>query len=146
MDQTMSRRWRAEELPEPMRRQIATNPWGRGFSPQAPPEKPQKYRNRVTFVNGIRFHSRLEADHYGDLKTLRAGGAVKCFLRQIGFDLPGGARHLVDWLVILPDDRSLFAESKGSDLPMGRLKRRQVEELYGVRIRLWGKSGVDIAP
>ncbi len=100
-----------------------------------------KFRAEPTHKDGIRFASKLEARHYEILKLLKAAGEIRYFLRQVVFHLPGEVRHIVDWMVVV-DSPPIFLDSKGSDLPMGRLKRKQVRELYGVEIHLWTESEV----
>ena len=57
-------------------------------------------------------------------------------------DLPGHydngriVRHYVDFMVCLPDDTFRYLEVKGRDLPMGKLKRKQVEDIYKIQIEL----------
>lgn len=130
-------RWRAEDIPADVRSRIADDVWHRGVSRKAP-EHRSKYRNKIIYIDGLRFHSKLEAQHYEQLKLAKAGGLIRAFLRQVPFHLPGGVKHFVDWMVLYEGREPVFAESKGSDLPMGRLKRKQVQELYGVKIVMWG--------
>lgn len=127
-------RWNPEDLTPEIRSRIAGNSWNRSFSEKAPNPK---YKNRAAYVDGFKFDSQLEARHYEQLKLLRAAGEITLFLRQIPFFLPGGVRHLVDWMVVPKEGSPLFADSKGHDLPLGRLKRKQVKDLYGVDIQLW---------
>lgn len=60
-------------------------------------------------------------------------------MRQVGFDLPGGARHFIDYVLFYVDGTVEFVEVKGRDLPMGKLKREQVEALYPVEIKVVNK-------
>jgi len=85
--------------------------------------------------NGIKFPSKLERSVYDHLVLLQKAGKILFFLRQIPFDLPGAAKHVVDFMVFLPEN-ALFIEAKGRDLPMGKLKRKQVEEIFGIDIHL----------
>jgi len=62
-------------------------------------------------------------------------GVVRYIIRQVPFDLPGGAKHLVDFMVV-NEKGNIFFESKGRDLPMGKLKRKQVEELYDIIVHV----------
>lgn len=106
----------------------------------APSSNVSKHRARATYFNGIRFPSKLQAKHCQQLDLLKAGGIVKFYLREIRFDLPGGTHHRLDWLVVLMDERLVWAESKGRDLRPGQIKRRQVEEIYGITIRVWTRD------
>lgn len=84
---------------------------------------------------GIKFPSKLEKDCYNVLKRLENQGLILFFMRQSGFDLPGGYRHYVDFCVFLPYD-VIFLEAKGRDLEVGKLKRLQVEDIYNITIRV----------
>lgn len=126
------RRVRPEDLSPAIRQQIA-NDW-RGASATG---KGPKFKSRVTWVDNIRFPSKLQAAHYVLLKQMKEFGGIAYFLREVSFDLPGGVKHRVDWMVGNLTDPPIFADSKGFDTSMGRLKRKQVLERYGIKIRLW---------
>ena len=100
--------------------------------------KPEtKYHNvPCTSEDGIRFQSKRELRYANQLDLLKKAGAIKFFLRQVGFDLPGKIRHFVDFLIFYADGTYKFVEVKGRDLPMGKLKRHQVEKLYEIKIYL----------
>jgi len=95
-----------------------------------------KYRAERTFVNGIPYHSKREAAFAVKLNILRTVGKIKFYLRQVGFDLPGNVRHFVDFLVFYSDGTYKFIEVKGRDLPLGKMKRKQVESLYNLKIEV----------
>ena len=95
-----------------------------------------KMGNVPSMVEGIRYSSKREARYAEQLNLLVKAGAVSFYLRQIGFDLPGKVRHFIDFFVVYPDRTFKFIEVKGRDLPMGKLKRRQTEELYGIKIEV----------
>jgi hypothetical protein len=97
---------------------------------------PSKMGNIITTVEGIRFQSKAEGKYATNLNNMVKAGEVKFYLRQVGFDIPGKARHFVDFLVFFPDGTWKFVEAKGRDLPLGKLKRKQVEEIYGIKIEL----------
>ena len=100
-------------------------------------DKPkQKYHNVPTIIEGIRYSSKREGKYAEQLNLLKKTGAIKFYLRQVGFDLPGKIRHFVDFLIFYADGTYKFVEVKGRDLPMGKLKRHQVEELYEIKIYL----------
>jgi len=85
-------------------------------------------------VRGILFASKAEARRFEDLELLRRGGAVRFFLRQVPFHLPGGVTYRLDFLVFWADGRTTFEDVKGKRTELYRVKKRQVEELYPVRI------------
>ncbi len=104
-----------------------------------------KFKARETWVDNIRFPSKLQAAHYVLLKQARERNEIAYFLREVNLDLPGGVRHRVDWLYVYLNatqngplmSSPMLADSKGFDTPMGRLKRKQVLDLYGIKIRIW---------
>lgn len=95
-------------------------------------------------VDGIRFDSKAEAEFYQRLKVNLHIGNVSYFLMQVSFHLPGGYRHKVDFMTVthaefFPDDERVhveFYEIKGMDVATGKMKRKQVEELYGIKIHV----------
>lgn len=100
-----------------------------------------KHKNKITIIDGIRFHSKKEAEYYQKLKDQQSKGEIARFHRQILFDLPGGIKHYCDFMVIYHDphyhiDYIEYHEVKGRDLPLGRLKRKQCEQLYEIEIKL----------
>lgn len=107
-----------------------------GLKPQA-----SKYRNVKTVVDGIKFDSKKEANRYSELMALKAAGVVRWFIRQTPFHLPGNVVYRADFLIVWneSDPRSLgnvtIEDVKGFKTPMYRLKKKQVEAIYGVQIR-----------
>lgn len=61
-------------------------------------------------------------------------GDVLFFLRQVPFELPGGVKHFIDFEVFFADGTVEFVEVKGLDTPMGKAKRKMVEDLYPIKI------------
>jgi len=94
-----------------------------------------KHNAKGCRIDNIYFPSLLEGKCYSRLKDLKKEGIFSFFLRQIPFDLPGQASHRIDFCVFFKG-RVLFIEAKGRDLPLGKLKRRQVEELYEIHVHV----------
>jgi hypothetical protein len=119
--------WKLEDLPDGLQEKVI------GVAKNL-----VKSKNRAikTIVNGILYHSKKEAKFAMNLELLKQTGNIKFYLRQIGFDLPGHSRHFIDFLVFYNDGTYKFIEVKGRDLPMGKLKRKQVEELYKIKIEI----------
>ena len=99
------------------------------------PVKPRisKYRAVKKQVDGMTFDSKKEARVYA---SLNCRPDVKFILRQIPFAIPGGFKHRVDFMLYHHDGTVSFCEAKGYDNRLGNLKRRQVEELYGITIEV----------
>lgn len=110
-----------------------------------------KYRAVRTEYNGITYDSKAEARYAQELdlqqkETKQSGSYGLVFwLRQVPFTLPAGVIYRVDfvefygvWLEMkFPAiDLILFTDVKGMDTPVSKLKRKQVENLYPVRIQV----------
>jgi len=98
--------------------------------------RPSKYHAVLTECDGIKFQSKKEARVYRELCARRHAGEIKFFLMQVPFRLAAGYTHRLDFLVIRTDGGIEYVEVKGRDLPMGKMKRKMVEEQYGIRIEV----------
>lgn len=109
-----------------------------GTTPTEPPAPVRKYHNQPTVVDGIRFDSKKEARYYEQLKLRQASGEVWYFLRQVPIYLPGGTRYVVDFLVFFKDPARLaeYVDVKGRETQVFRLKKREVEHHYPIRIQV----------
>jgi hypothetical protein len=85
-----------------------------------------KYGAKKKVVDGIAFDSGAEGDYYGQLKLEKRCGLIKDYERQVSFDLYAWGplcvqapkshkvcRHIVDFLVTLPDGSREVSEVKG---------------------------------
>jgi len=97
--------------------------------------KKNKYKAKQCKIDGINFPSLLEMRCYSQLKLLQQAGEFKFFLMQIPFSLPGGVKHKIDFAVFY-EEQYKFIEAKGRDLPIGKLKRKQVEDIYGITVHV----------
>ena len=106
--------------------------------PNPPPARRTKYGNVTTKVDGIRFDSKREAAFYVSLKARKAAGEVSHWFRQVPIHLPGGTRYVVDFLVFYVDPARPpdHVDVKGRETAMFRVKRREVEHHYPIRIVL----------
>jgi len=108
--------------------------------PKFPPAN--KFHAKVAEADGIKFHSKKEAKQFRELQARQHNGEIKFFLMQVPFLLPGVAengkrtRHYLDFMAIRNDGQIEYIEVKGRDLPVGKLKRRMVEELYNIKIQV----------
>lgn len=103
--------------------------------------KRNKYRNKKVTIDGMLFDSMAEGDYYNYLKLLRQAGEVTHFLRQVPFDLPGKTKYRLDFLVFYASRAVEYVDVKGSVTAEFKLKKRQVEDLYPVKIRCVWKTG-----
>lgn len=118
------------ELPVAMREQVKAH-----LAPRV--AKPSKYRNVRTTVDGQSFDSKAEAKYYQNLRLRQFAGEVAWFIRQPSFRLTGGVRYRADFLVVLTVGGVDVVDVKGMLTRATANKIKQVEELYGIRVRLW---------
>jgi hypothetical protein len=103
--------------------------------------KANKYGARATVVNGIRFDSKLEAERYLYWNNLWQAGAIRWFLRQVPFALPGGIVYRLDFLVVMKDGTIKLEDVKGHLTRVSQNKIIQVQAIFGVAIDLIQKKG-----
>lgn len=95
-----------------------------------------KFHAKPCEFDGFKFSSKLEGRYYNELKIKKASGEVVFFLRQVPFHLPGNVKYLVDFVIFLSNGSVEFVDTKGLDTPLSIAKRKQVEALYPVEIKI----------
>lgn len=95
-----------------------------------------KFNAKITEVDGIKFHSKKEATYYQALKIHQRTGILLFFLRQTPFHLPGNTKYILDFMEFWANGDINFIDVKGKDTAMSKLKRKQVEALYPIKIIL----------
>ena len=95
-----------------------------------------KFQAIITEADGIKFHSKKEARVFRELQARQHMRELRFFLMQVPFRLPGNTKHFLDFMAIRTDGGIEYIEVKGRDLPLGKLKRKQVEELYNITIQV----------
>lgn len=94
-----------------------------------------KFNAKACQADGEKFPSKLERSYYNQLKMRQLNGEVLFFLRQTPFHLPG-MKYVADFTVFLASGDVEFIDVKGRDTPMSKAKRKAVEELYPVTIKI----------
>ena len=100
------------------------------------PFRASKYDNKTCTVDGITFHSRREADYYGQLKMEKRArpALIKDFERQVCFELRVNGelicKHYVDFLITKLDGSYEVREVKGFATDVWQLKRKLFEAIY----------------
>lgn len=100
------------------------------------PNVNHKFKAVRVEVDGLKFDSKLEARYYQELKIRVAAGEVSYFLRQVPIHLPGGVKYVVDFLVFFPDGSHEFVDTKGFETPEFKTKKKLVEALYPIQIKV----------
>lgn len=106
-----------------------------------PPRKRHKYHAEPTTVDGIRFDSKFEAEHYAQLALLQKGGQIAHLVLQPEYPLIQNgvvvARIRLDFayddLRTTPPSPAIV-DVKGTRTRVYRLKKKMFEAQYGVTI------------
>jgi hypothetical protein len=108
----------------------------RGLTPSLYRSPRHKFRAKPSDEDGIRFASKKERAYYQGLKLRQKSGEVLFFLRQAPFHLPGNVRFVVDFIEFWSDGTVHFIDVKGFDTPLGKLKRKQVMDIYPINVEV----------
>lgn len=95
-----------------------------------------KYHARPTKIDGVRYDSKKEARYAGQLRILQKNGDILFFLRQVPFHLSGKTTYRCDFMEFWANGDIKFVDIKGYDTPISKLKRRQVEDTYPIKIEV----------
>ena len=95
-----------------------------------------KFQAKPSDEDGIRFASKKERAYYRVLKLRQKSGEVLFFLRQAPFHLPGNVRFVVDFIEFWADGTVHFIDVKGFDTPLGKLKRKQVMDIFPIIVEI----------
>ena len=133
MPPSMVRLYKASAVGKSQDMVRALNPQGTNIAAKV---ARRKFGNHITHVAGIRFDSKREAKYYEQLLVRVAGKEVLYFLRQVPVHLPGGTKLVVDFLEFHADGSVHYVDVKGKETPVFRLKKREVEHQYPIRIEL----------
>lgn len=87
-------------------------------------------------VDGITFASKAEARYYRELCLAQQAGTVLMFLLQVPIRLPGGTKYVCDFVVFYSDGEVRWIDVKGRETDMFKLKKKQVEDLYPIKIEV----------
>lgn len=110
--------------------------------------KKRKYRNEPTWIDGIRFDSKHEAEVYRDLMLLVKAGELKCVCRQTKFDLGGGPhaqrdsryQYVADFLTIDNDGKVAVYDAKS---PITRKNRTYINKKKAM-LALWDIEIIEV--
>lgn len=95
-----------------------------------------KFKAKSTELDGFTFGSKLEARWYNLIKEMQASGEVLFFLRQVPFHLPGNVIYRADFMLFFSDGHVEIWEAKGFDTPEWVMKKKLVESIYPVEIKV----------
>jgi len=93
-----------------------------------------KYRNKITEVDGIKFHSKKEAARYQELKLLHDTGVISELQLQVRFPIVVNGKkictYIADFTYFDRKGKFFCEDVKGILTPTYRLKKKLVEALY----------------
>ena len=96
--------------------------------------KISKYKAKKIIIDAITFHSQKEGKKYIEYENLRKSGEILFFLMQVPFHLPGGVKYILDFLIFWANGEVTFVDVKGMKTAIYILKKKQVEDLYKIKI------------
>lgn len=97
-----------------------------------------KYNNKKTIVNGIKFASKKEADHYIKLKLMESSHLISNLTLQYVFKFEYMGKILFKYIADFVYDDILgqqhIIDVKGYRTPIYRLKKKLVEAFKNIKI------------
>lgn len=139
----MALRMTEEEYADMMKRRalpcVPAKPSGVSVADMDAPMKRSKYGNRKVEIDGKKFDSKHEAGTYIMLMQRVRAGELKCVLRQVPFDLPGGIKYIADFVTVRPDmSIEAVIDAKSEATKKNRVyinKKKQIKDIYGIEIK-----------
>jgi hypothetical protein len=97
-----------------------------------------KFHNKITEVDRIKFRSKAEAKRYSELKMFKGCGDVKNFKMQVPYILCEAfckkIRYYADFVVEWKDGSITVEDVKGVKTPLYKLKRMLMMEKFGINV------------
>jgi len=97
-----------------------------------------KYKNILTTVGNIKFHSKKEAKRYQELLLLQKAGEIKELELQYPFKIEIENKHICtyycDFIYQDKHGNMIVEDVKGIRTSIYRLKKKLVEAYYGIKI------------
>lgn len=100
-------------------------------------KKPSKYGNKITEVDGIKFHSKKEALRYGELLWLLKGEKIKSLGLQPAFKLEVNGqlvcKYIGDFIYERNNGEWVIEDVKGYRTEIYKLKKKLFLAIYGTK-------------
>lgn len=104
------------------------------------PAKRNKYGNRKTEIDGIKFDSQKEAEYYCQLKLLKRAGEIKDFGMQQRYELLPtfkkngmtfkSVTYVADFVIVNNDGTTEVVDVKGMETQVFKIKQKLFEYMY----------------
>lgn len=98
-----------------------------------------KYNNKITYIDNIRFSSRREAMHYVYLRELEKKGTIKNLRLQVPFPFIYEGKKIFKYVAdfVYEDDFGAHViDVKGVSTQLFRLKKKLIEAQYKIEIEI----------
>lgn len=99
--------------------------------------KRNKYGAKPTTVNGIRFHSKRESEHYLKLRRELLEGKISDLELQPAYQITVNGMKICKYVADFRynrDGASIVEDVKGMDTRLSKIKRKLVKALYNVDV------------
>jgi hypothetical protein len=109
--------------------------------------KKTKYNNKITELDGIKFHSRKESVRYSQLKLYEKGGLIKDLRLQVSYELipkmvingktERAIKYVADFVYIdTVNDKEIVEDVKGMITDIFKIKYRLMKQIHGIDIKI----------
>lgn len=105
-------------------------------------KKEPKYKNKITFVDGIKFDSKAEAKRYMELKFLESAGRISNLQRQVRYQIVVNNMKITTYIAdfVYTDDKGhqVVEDQKGGKAtmtPLYRVKKKLMKAVHGIDIK-----------
>ena len=109
--------------------------------------KKTKYNNKITELDGIKFHSRKESMRYGQLKLYEKGGLISDLRLQVSYELipklvingktERAIKYIADFVYFDTVHKVEIVEDvKGMITDIFKIKYRLMKVLHGIDIKI----------
>lgn len=109
--------------------------------------KQNKYRNKITELDGIKFHSRKEAARYSELKLLEKSKAISDLRLQVKYELipklviNGKTERAISYVAdfVYIDNvysNEIVEDVKGMQTDIFKIKYRLMKQIYDIDIKI----------
>jgi hypothetical protein len=106
-----------------------------------------KYRNKITELDGIKFHSRKEAARYSQLKMYEKGGLIKDLRLQVSYELipklvingktERAIKYVADFVYTdTVHNNEVIEDVKGMQTDIFKIKYRMMKLIHNIDIKI----------
>lgn len=98
-----------------------------------------KYGNKATIVDGVRFASKAEARRFGELRLLERAGAISDLKLQPRYPLKVNGQLVCTYVADFSHtegDQLVVTDVKGVETDVFKIKRKLLKALHNIEIRV----------